>query len=469
MKKILFFVPIFLFFLMSVFFKTDVSAHEFKASQNALWYEEYNKNILYFSNKSRTNNGVTYKMENGVIYLDGTCTNDFYIPLAEGYVVSDITGNNLLNNYQGKSLSMWWDNNFNVVDGSTGELTFFNNLGDSKGVRVWNNNVAYFTFSNTSRNFSIKFLLKKGTNYDNCFLKIMLVEGHYNKLTKLAFQPNLKYIYDSGFQHGHYVGYDKGYKDGYDDGYLTGLEDYRDNVASIFYNSKISLYFEKNKNYKKEFNPIFNNQYLKFNNIGDFIDKEYNSGNDLIEKYGNPYVNISLSNEIIGQQFSFLFKGIMSIEVIFKDGNKEYIAIPDNFTETPVTLSNINSGKIITNIIFKFPPNSDTFYDGYAYYTNSDFNDGYNLGYEAGHIEGYNNGYNKGYEIGKNKGIEIGSSLVENNTNAFINIIVAISNIPINILSSLFSFDLFGINLFGALTSLLSVGLIIFVIRKFFK
>ena len=452
---------------MSLFFKIDVSAYEFKTSDiktsdNSLWYEEYNKNLLYFLNVSGNVSGVTYKKENGVIYLSGTCIANNFITLFNGTDLNNITANNLFNNYQGKRLSMWWDNNFNVIDGSTGELRFMNG---SSAIRIWNNNVAFFDLLKNNRNFSMSFMLKKGTNYDGCFIKPMLVEGEYNKSNKIPFQPNLKYIYDTGYNDG----YNKGYNSGYQDGYSDGLEGYRDNELSIFYNSKITLYFQKNKNYNKVFNPIFNNQFLKFNNIGDFIDKEENAGNDLIGKYGNPYLNISLSDEIIGDKFNFLFKGIMSIEVIFKDGNKEYIGIPDNFTETAVTLSDINKGKLITNIILEFPPNADTLHDGYAYYVDYDFNEGYNLGYEMGNKDGYNTGYNKGYEIGKNKGIEIGSSLAENNTNAFINIIVAISNIPINILSSLFSFDLFGINLFGALTSLLSVGLIIFVIRKFFK
>ena len=462
MKKILFFVPILLIFLMSLFFKTDVSAHEFKASENPLWYEEYNKNLLYFGNFSSTISGVKYKKENGVIYLSGTCTEDNFITLFRGLDLNNITANNLFNNYQGKRLSMWWDNNFNVIDGSTGELRFMN--GNSV-VRIWNNNVAFFDLLKNNRNFSMSFMVKKGTNYDGRFIKPMLVAGEYSKSNKIPFLPNLKHIYDSGYNKGYRDGYDKGYSDGY----LDGLNDYTDNELSIFYNSKLSLSFQKNRNPIKVFDPIFKNQYLKFNNIGDYIENEYNGGNDLIEKYGDPYVDIALSNLVIGEKFNFTFKRIKSIDVIFKDGTKEHISIADNFTETRVTLSDINKGKLISNIILRFPPDTDTFYDGYVYYNNSDFNNGYNLGYEIGNREGYNNGYNKGYEIGKNKGIEIGSSLAENNTNAFINIIVAISNIPINILTSLFNFNLFGINLFGALTSLLSVGLIIFVIRKFFK
>lgn len=480
MKKILLFVPIFLFFLISLFFNPDVSAHELKISDNVYGYEEYNKNILYFSDGSGTVNGVSYNMKNGVIYLSGTATADGYINLVNSHYFSDITANNLINNYQGKKLSMWWDNNFSVIDGSTGELRFSNYSGSGTSLaRIWNNNVAYFTFSNTSRSFNMDFMVKKNTNYNDRIIKVMLVEGEYNKGNKLSFQPNLKHIYDSGYEHGKKEGYDEGYTDGLDEGYNNGYNDGLTNGYDNGYNQAtedftnfsfwkdISVYltFTKNKSVVEKYNTEYVGSELKFTSIARRL--EVNSDwEDL--NWGYPIIKIDFKNKINVKDIHMSFGYAWEVNYIFEKSN--YI---QELSATSVVLSNIPikyNNELITSIELSYSISADVVYNAYVNADNSYYYEGYNNGYRIGKNEGYNNGYTKGFELGKKKGYELG--LIDGNVtedSILLSMLLGLANIPINILTSIFNFDLFGVNLFSALTSLLSIGLVIFVIRKFFK
>lgn len=480
MKKILLFVPIFLFFLMSLIFNPNVSAHELKISDNVYGYEEYNKNILYFSNGSGTVNGVSYNMIDGVIHLRGTATADGYINLVNGRMLNDITANNLINNYQGKKLSMWWDNNFNVIDGSTGELLFSNYSGSGTSLaRIWNNNVANFTFSNTSRIFNMDFMVKKNTNYNDRIIKVMLVEGEYNKDNKLSFQPNLKHIYDSGYQHGKKEGYDEGYTDGLDEGYNNGYNDGLTNGYDNGYNqatedftnfsywkdTSVYLKFTKNKTVFEEYNTEYVGSALKFTSIARRL--EENSDWE-VGDWGFPMIVIVFKNKMNVKDIHMSFGYASQVNYIFRKSN--YI---QELNHTGVVLSNIPTeynNESIDILEITYPRSSDVLYQAYVNADNSYYYEGYNVGYLSGKNEGYNNGYTKGFELGKKKGYELG--LIDGNVtenSILLSMFLGLANIPINILTSIFNFDLFGINLFSALTSLLSIGLVIFVIRKFFK
>lgn len=89
--------------------------------------------------------------------------------------------------------------------------------------------------------------------------------------------------------------------------------------------------------------------------------------------------------------------------------------------------------------------------DGYLQ-GNSDGNSkGYEDGYKAGEIVGYGNGYNVGLEYGTDY--------------SFNGLIGAVIDAPVSAFTSLLNFELFGVNILGLVTGLLSLAVIVLIIK----
>ena len=111
--------------------------------------------------------------------------------------------------------------------------------------------------------------------------------------------------------------------------------------------------------------------------------------------------------------------------------------------------------------------------------TDSSFNDGYSIGYNTGYTDGYNTGssvgYNTGYDTGRQDGYNTGYSVGYNDgvdtdgtAAAIYSGIIATGLIPIQFFLSIFNFEIFGINLTGLVTSLMSVCVVLIVIKRTF-
>lgn len=101
----------------------------------------------------------------------------------------------------------------------------------------------------------------------------------------------------------------------------------------------------------------------------------------------------------------------------------------------------------------------------------STYQNGYNTGYTEGHTNGYQEGlnastqtaYDSGFEAGKQYGITLGGQAT------FTGLFGAIADTPIIMLRSLFNFDLFGMNMFIIIMSLLTGIIVIYVAKKVIK
>lgn len=80
----------------------------------------------------------------------------------------------------------------------------------------------------------------------------------------------------------------------------------------------------------------------------------------------------------------------------------------------------------------------------------------YNIGYE----NGYNNGFNDGQGVGYEKGVSESSS-------GFDNLMFAIANVPMGIISSMLNFEILGINLLSFFMAIITLMLFVYLIRKF--
>ncbi len=97
----------------------------------------------------------------------------------------------------------------------------------------------------------------------------------------------------------------------------------------------------------------------------------------------------------------------------------------------------------------------------------SDISTGNNdtISFDSGYSSGYQEGYNKGSEDGNKSGYDKG--LADGDSSPLLTLFNAVLNAPINIFRQVFNFDLFGVNIYGLCTSLLTFALIIWLIKRF--
>ena len=89
---------------------------------------------------------------------------------------------------------------------------------------------------------------------------------------------------------------------------------------------------------------------------------------------------------------------------------------------------------------------------------------GYLDGFNEGKAEGEQLGKELGYQSGYNKGYEEGLAVAEND---FFSLFTGIADTPFMIITSLLSFEIFGVNAFVVLFSILTICIIIWLIKKF--
>lgn len=109
----------------------------------------------------------------------------------------------------------------------------------------------------------------------------------------------------------------------------------------------------------------------------------------------------------------------------------------------------------LKNSILVHSPNS---------YIWSEAQKGYLDGFKEGKAEGEQLGKELGYQSGYNKGYEEGLAVADND---FFSLFTGIADTPFMIITSLLSFEIFGVSAFAVLFSILTVCIIIWLIKKF--
>lgn len=79
---------------------------------------------------------------------------------------------------------------------------------------------------------------------------------------------------------------------------------------------------------------------------------------------------------------------------------------------------------------------------------------GFDDGYNAGYYDGFTNGYDEGYVDGSN---------ADNN---LLDLIIAVPDRFIDSFKTIFDFEIFGVNIFSFMVSIISLGFVIYIIRK---
>ena len=128
------------------------------------------------------------------------------------------------------------------------------------------------------------------------------------------------------------------------------------------------------------------------------------------------------------------------------------------------------------NIYFPLISDNDNdYYEFRTLFVNNnvlaDYSDGYNTGYMNGKNDGYASGekagYQNGYKKGKTDGYNSGYShgVSESNDYTFLGLISACVDAPITYFTSLFNFELLGVNLSGFLTGLFTLCVIVTIVK----
>lgn len=163
--------------------------------------------------------------------------------------------------------------------------------------------------------------------------------------------------------------------------------------------------------------------------------------------------------------------GRLYITLYFVNGDSTQLVLDEGSDANRKSVSWVNSNALQIEAI---STTSHIGYNAVSTWTMSNssviYQDGYYNGYYEGYGEGYDNGlqvnqsdsYSYGYNMGYNEGI---NGNVE--TNGFRVLFNSILSYPVNMIKGVFNFNFMGINVASLILFLISIGIVIFVIKKF--
>lgn len=260
----------------------------------------------------------------------------------------------------------------------------------------------------------------------------------------------------------------------YTDIYYTDFNTYRIKVKSVQIQSS-NLYYYNSSTY--EWNLSTNNnspQIITFGNDG--YSWTNNSNPDNIALYStivdnDPlYINTSACYYYDG---NISYSGITNNDVyqIFYNWEDVYSSLTFLNTYTDYDLYKtyyLLDYDMFYNGLRMLVGADSTFNDGYSIGYNEGVNVGYDNGYDAGYDNGYDVGYDNGFNVGYDSGYNEGATQDETAT-AIMSGIVSIGFIPINFFLAIFNWEVFGINIAGFVSSILSVCVLIIIIKHVFS
>lgn len=227
----------------------------------------------------------------------------------------------------------------------------------------------------------------------------------------------------------------------------------------------LDMYYMANFNFLFEFHKVIND-IIQYNNKNYFFLNCFNMASTAGELFnGNvvkivkgsyknynlyftdlsnyPYAFTTLPSKVNGK-FNF-------ISYVCKNGASITLVIP--------LLSNLDLDYFDLTTYFLEGGVSDSYNDGYY--------NGRTTGYSEGYQKGTSNGYSTGYDKGKKDGFNTGYSkgVGESNDYTFLGLLSACIDAPITYFTSLFNFELLGVNLSAFLTGLFTLCVIVTIVR----
>lgn len=288
--------------------------------------------------------------------------------------------------------------------------------------------------------------------------------------------------YNDGYNKGYKVGYDKGFLDGRQVA-LEGKNSFSDSTVNIFNNSPSTGKWYEGKVLSQSLNVSNSIDFTTYYDLNSTLESGANLSTLFVQFSTGFYIyprDISFtwnrrdfSPENVVLQFysgDSLTLSLGSAYIPFDSNTKTFtFQLDDTRQLSRLDTISISFYKVNNSIATQYPLSmkvvASQFSLGYqAGYEESDkfHKDEYDKGLNAGYDNGFQVGYESGYDVGYNEGST--DSLNKTGLPGFFSLIL---QYPIDFFKSIFNFEIMGINLFGLITFILSVGLAVYVWRRF--
>lgn len=217
-------------------------------------------------------------------------------------------------------------------------------------------------------------------------------------------------------------------------------------------------------------------------------DTHWSSGSDII--WHMVHVNYGVTDTyyplmyIVGVDFDANIKGVNISQVVCSSGAISDDDVGASTRRLSVTVIRYfgadTQGALDTSNFIEFAflnfnfYNKDSRFENRTYYfaqvdgDSASYSAGYNDGYSAGNSAGEASGYKKGYSAGDSAGYSRGYSYGVSSSNdyTFLGLMSSVVDAPITAFTSLFNFEIFGVNLSGFVLGVFTLCIIIVVVRK---
>lgn len=322
----------------------------------------------------------------------------------------------------------------------------------------------------------IGFRVVKGAVLDNVLVKPMFNAGN----VLYPYIPPFDLIYNDGYTAGESIGNSTGYENGYSAGVLDGESQAK---YGFWQNTKIksTAVLSNGSTVEHVSIPTLVAQGIDLSYLYDYYADTYG-----VSSVGSVTIALEFDPEVYCKLFAVRASGpthlfgtshIYDTTIRYKDKLYTYDCIfqlvDDSFygfmpASNSVTLTDdfyfVSISDIVINNLEDFK--GFTFYNARGYYGsgyNEGYSDGYGVGYDEGIVVGGAESYDKGYINGKNIGYEQG--LQDANQYTFLSLISSVVDVPIRAITSLFEFDILGVNMKTFFLSLFTVAVILAVVK----
>lgn len=434
-------------------------------------------------------------------YINGTKNGINYTVLNDGGI--RITG--IATTETRLSLLTLQSKGFILENGKTYYLNDFSNLSVGIGLqysyRQGNNTIVVdsgssFTWSNTYQGGSLYILLPVG-QYD-----VVLYPSITESNVSAYSMPISKYYYD-----GYYKAYTDAYDVGYDNGLITAYGSYFGS-ADIYYQGVSAVVDDYDEYiYAPYIEPnslsffaggiditdnlaYVNDELLSYYSVGY---TEYNGDIRVIIDLSTPLnLNRIVNSLLIGYGLAFeLSEDIESVnfytqvfdgDAYFVDDNTPMLSYggadvkPYTRNTSYGYLPNVETLDLVNTIVITFHyinTDEQILHNGQYLLFDNDW--GYNAALQVGEVNGYNKAldelkndnlmYNEGYKNGYLLGYDSGLNASDNNPYTFTKLLTSVLDVPVKVFTSLFDFNVLGVNLTQFFLSLMSVCFVLVVIK----
>ena len=465
--------------IVTAFALPTFAAEDETATVSEDTYQYVNNLIPFPYVDTRTEvNGVTFTVNaDGSIRVKGTATATVLYRLCNGIPLE--TGQNYtlaanITKLRGTSDFVVVSR---VVDLDGNDLVWLQSkTGSDTGTLYAGSNVSYFGIYITA-----------GSVID-ASVRPMLNVGNKTYPYSLYLPYILQQQYNNGLVAGEQNGYDKGYIDGEQAGYDAALGELDNMTLGVFESAvfKATLYGSypsTGESYQKIFdftpNFVYSGVYFStlYDQINAFLISQGDSYWDYVDRVDVDMV-WSGANSFDYQVLPLFISGDYDVNfgVLYTESGLSFPLDASDYTSSDKRKFVVDADTVdpllVNRIVIRVGRPSDLLQSFTLYSATESYGQGYADGYASGYLEGENIGYinggndiydeafDQGFADGKKEGLSISE------TGDWRNLMLAVTEAPINTFQSLFNFEILGMDMRAAFGSVLALCVVLIILKK---